>query len=309
MRLKILWLGVLAVVAVAAAHTSQTPAPAPTLASAVEARPFTEYGTWWRIGNRFAGFMSDAIVPEWKAVQGTTGDLTPVRGYIAEYIETVYGRDARPGLVDEFAAKRFATPLESGEFDALSYAFFRSAFESIARHPGSSPSVEAERRAFTRRVGKRFFGQVHDHLGLRLPTRLGDDTDLAALKASIASVVAFLQAEGYFRDRAAFRLDVHVPRKSGRIAQPEAAVADRLAREGRAYALFEMSYPVILPSAVYLYQTIGEAQHHSSRTIEELFDRVGYTASETSDFDPSGFPSDLVVELWEITPRATPRSR
>ena len=70
---------------------------------------------------------------------------------------------------------------------------------------------------------------------------------------------------------------------------------------GVAYALYDMGYPIILPSAVYLYQTIGEAQHHSSRTIEELFARCGCTASETDDFDPTDFPSELVVELWEIS--------
>jgi hypothetical protein len=63
-----------------------------------------------------------------------------------------------------------------------------------------------------------------------------------------------------------------------------------------------MGYPVILPSAVYLYQTIGEAQHHSSRTIEELFARVNCDARETNDFDPTEYPSDRVVELWEIRP-------
>jgi len=60
---------------------------------------------------------------------------------------------------------------------------------------------------------------------------------------------------------------------------------------------------VILPSAVYLFNTIGEAQHHSSRTMEALFDAMGYEAHETRDFDPSGFPSDRVVELWEIARR------
>ena len=63
-----------------------------------------------------------------------------------------------------------------------------------------------------------------------------------------------------------------------------------------------MGYPIILPSAVYLYHTMGEAQHHSSRTIEELFDRIGYEARETDDFDPIGYPSDMVIELWEIRP-------
>ena len=71
-------------------------------------------------------------------------------------------------------------------------------------------------------------------------------------------------------------------------------------RNGVAYALYEMGYPVILPSAVYLYHTMGEAQHHSSRTIEELFALTGYEARETDDFDPIGHPSDRVIELWEI---------
>ena len=57
---------------------------------------------------------------------------------------------------------------------------------------------------------------------------------------------------------------------------------------------------MILPSAVYLYHTLGEAQRSCSRTIEELFDRVGHEARETDDFNPMGCPSDRVVELWEI---------
>ena len=77
-------------------------------------------------------------------------------------------------------------------------------------------------------------------------------------------------------------------------------VVQHLQRDHLAYALYEMGYPVILPSAVYLYHTIGEAQHHSSRTIENLFAEVGYDARETDDFDPIGYPSEMVVELWEI---------
>ncbi|MBI2404109.1 MAG: hypothetical protein HYV20_15505 [Gemmatimonadetes bacterium] len=68
-----------------------------------------------------------------------------------------------------------------------------------------------------------------------------------------------------------------------------------------------MSYPVILPSAVYLFNTIGEAQHHSSRALQELFQRVGCEAAETHDFDPTGYPADMVVELWEIRKRRSPR--
>ena len=61
--------------------------------------------------------------------------------------------------------------------------------------------------------------------------------------------------------------------------------------------LYEMGYPAILPSAVYLFRLLGEVQHHSSRTIEELFPRMGCEARETDDFDPTCFPAELVVEL------------
>ncbi|MEZ4663694.1 MAG: hypothetical protein R2911_39680 [Caldilineaceae bacterium] len=54
-----------------------------------------------------------------------------------------------------------------------------------------------------------------------------------------------------------------------------------------------------LPSAVYLCHTLGEAQHHSSRTIEELLPAWSLDG-ETDDFDPINYPSELVVELWEI---------
>ncbi len=310
MMIKTLLLGLVLVVTVfshASSYAALAQARQPTLAGVVKVRPFPDYARWWRIGSNFSTFMSDAIVSEWTRLPGNDGDLAPVRRHVSEYVKTVYQREARPSLVEDFRREAFAGPLQSGEFDALSYGFFRSAFELIDRHRDRYVAApEVERRLFTKRVGKRFFGRVHDHLGLRLPARLEDEMSVAALKTSIAKVVAFLTDEGYFRDRAVFRFDVNVPRTSGRIVQPESAVLDRLERDGRVYALFEMSYPVILPSAVYLFQTVGEAQHHSSRTIEELFDRIGYVASETSDFDPSGFPSDMVVELWQIEVRSKP---
>jgi len=73
-----------------------------------------------------------------------------------------------------------------------------------------------------------------------------------------------------------------------------------LKQENMTYALYEMAYPVILPSAVYLYRTFGEAQHHSSRIIEEFFDVAGLEARETEDFVPMGCPASHVVELWQI---------
>jgi len=73
-----------------------------------------------------------------------------------------------------------------------------------------------------------------------------------------------------------------------------------LKQENMTYALYEMIYPVILPSAVYLYCIFGEAQHHSSRIIEEFFDVAGLEARETENFGPMGYPAFHVVELWQI---------
>ncbi|MEE2709105.1 MAG: hypothetical protein VYA69_05875 [Gemmatimonadota bacterium] len=61
-----------------------------------------------------------------------------------------------------------------------------------------------------------------------------------------------------------------------------------------------MGYPIILPWAGYLYHTIGKALHHSSRTMEDLFDMVGYDARETDDLDPIGYPLDMMAEPWKI---------
>lgn len=273
-----------------------------TLQQAMAERPFPEYAKWWTIGKEFATFMSEAIFSEWTALPGNDGNLRPVSLYATEYLKTVYAREAKPLLVEDFVMKDPPRPLQSGEFDALSYAFFRSAFELMEqRKDASELPLETRRRLFTKRVGKRFFARLADHLGLELPAGLEDEPSFAALKASIAKVGSFLKEQGYFRDHVAFRFDVAVEHKGRKLTQAESQFLERLRSEGAAaYGLFEMGYPVILPSAVYLFNTLGEAQHHSSRTMEELFDRVGYAASETEGFDPTGYPSDMVVELWEI---------
>jgi hypothetical protein len=265
-----------------------------TLAQVAAERPFFEYGKWWSLGEDFSKFMSRATVSEWSALPGNDGDLTKVKAYVSEYIRTVYHREARPTLVDDFAGGRFFSPLLSGAFDALSYAFFRSAFE-LAPEP-----VAQSRREFAKRVGKKFFAQIEDRLKLAVPTRSDDEGSLSQLEGCIAAVGGFLKQQGYFREHVGFRFDVDVVHQGRKVVQKKSD-AFRLIAGGRsAYALFEMGYPAILPSAVYLFQTVGEAQHHSSRTLGELFERAGLEAAETQDFDPSGFPSDRVVELWEI---------
>jgi len=276
-------------------------APQKTLREVVAETPYPEYGQWWPIRAEFSRFMSEAIVSEWSALPGNDGDLGQVKAWAAEYVRTVYDRELRASAVDDFVERRFVRPLQSGEFDALSYAFFRSAFELIALeidhydHP-----LEEERRLFTKRVGKRSFDRLEEHLGLDLPSGLEDEESFARLRECIRRLGVFLKEQGYCRDHFAFRFDVDVVHQGRKIVQPESSFLESLNATGTAYALYEMGYPAILPSAVYLFHTLGEAQHHSSRIIEELFDRVGVTAHETADFDPIGYPSDMVVEFWEV---------
>ena len=272
-----------------------------TLEQVVGERPFPEYAAWWPVGSAFTAFMSYAIVSEWKALDPDGGALDPVWENAERYIRTVYGRPARRGLLEDFVHPDGATTLQSGEFDALSYAFYRSAFLHIGAHPDRfDEGLERERRLFTIRVGKLFFDRLRHHLALELPDGLNTPGQLDRLSASIDRVGRFLHDQGYLRSHFAFRFDVDIEHGGTRIVQHADEVVSRLRKDQPAYALYEMGYPVILPSAVYLYHTIGEAQHHSSRTIENLFGEVGYDARETDDFDPIGYPSDMVVELWEI---------
>lgn len=279
----------------------------------VQERPFPEYTAWWPVGGEFTTFMSDAVVTEWKALHGNDGALEDVREYLETYLETIYRRPARSGLLESFVDRdRGRAPqsgpsgqpvqsMRSGEFDALSYAFYRSAFERIERHIDLyDHGLERERRLFTVRAGKLFFDRLRDHLALDLPGELSVPDQMRQLSDGIGRVGRFLHDQGYLRSHFAFRFDVDLEHGGTRIVQRADDVIRRLRQDKPAYALYEMGYPVILPSAVYLYHTIGEAQHHSSRTIENLFGEVGYDARETDDFDPIGYPADMVVELWEI---------
>jgi hypothetical protein len=253
------------------------------------------------MGEIFLKFMAEAIYTAWREVPPNSGDLDRVEHYTTEYLQTVYAQPTRMNLVRDFATQTKLSPIQSGEFDGLSYAFFRDAFELMAAHPEASPyPLEQTRRRFTQRVGRRFFGQMSDHLSLQFPHQLTQPADFDLLTQAIEKVGHFLKEGGYLRDHFAFRFDVETIYQGQTIKQTTDSFLEAFARNGVAYALYEMGYPAILPSAVYLFHTIGEAQHHSSRTIEELFARTGCEARETDDFDPTGYPSDLVVELWEI---------
>ena len=272
-----------------------------TLKEVVKENPFKDFHEWWPVGPHFSNFMSNAIHGEWLTLPGNSGDLAAVKAHTALYLSTVFDTESRSSLVDEFAQNSLLAGLQSGQFDALSYAYYRSAFELIEDNNSLyEENLVVERRLFTKRVGKRFFDQVDAHLGLDLPAQLDSEDDFKQLKECIAEVGHFLAAEGYLRDHFAFHFDVTIEHAGTQIEQTDGEFMQLLRENGIGHALYEMGYPIILPSAVYLYHTLGEAQHHSSRTIEELFDRVGYVARETDDFDPIGYPSDMVVELWEI---------
>ncbi len=273
------------------------------LAAVVADHPYPDYQEWWPLGRPLLTMMASAITEQWRLLAEPQDELATVQATVDEYIQLVYAREARPTLAASFYGMSEFDTFASGEFDALSYAFYRSAFNAIAaRRRGES--LSAARRQFTERVGARFFAQLADFLPLDLPLTLSSAGDFTRLENAIGQVGSFLKAEGYLRTHFAFRFDVHTEHAGRSIKQAASGLLPALATGAAAFALYEMGHPVILPSAVYLYQTVGEAQHHSSRTIEELFARADCDARETEDFDPSGFPSDLVVELWEIRRRA-----
>ncbi|MDE0068697.1 MAG: hypothetical protein OXO48_03220 [Caldilineaceae bacterium] len=274
----------------------------PNLAAAAAEHPFPDYQDWWPLGSPLLTMMARAVTEQWCQLASPEDELAEVQSLAADYVHLVYARTARPTLASSFYRLSELETFESGEFDALSYAFFRSAFSALSfQHSGKD--LNTARRQFTQRVGARFFAQLTDFLTLDLPLTLSTVDDFIRLRHAIARIGKFLKSEGYLRSHFAFHFDVHAEHAGRCIQQPATSLLPALRNGETAYALYEMGHPVILPSAVYLYRTVGEAQHHSSRTIEELFARAECDASETEDFDPSGFPSSFVVELWEIRRR------
>jgi hypothetical protein len=270
------------------------------LATAVAAHPLPEFGDWWPIGATFVDFMANAISSRFQKLS-RDGDLAKVEAYAQTYSQLVYQRPLQHGTIKRFANLEPAQSYYSGEFDSISYAFYRRAFENINTvHTELAP---AERREFTRDVGRQFFDQLSTHLELELPDRLGGDSTFGQMKTALTKIGRFLLDQGYLRTHFKFHFDVNLPGQTPPISQDETGFRVAVQNGTMGYALYEMGHPIILPSAVYLYNTLGEAQHHSSRTIEELFLRMGYQARETDDFDPTGFPSDRVVELWTIRER------
>ncbi len=270
-----------------------------SLSDVVSQHPYPEFQDWWPLGESFLAMMADAIASQWHELSSPADDSDSVQKTVEDYISLVYHRQARPGLAADFASATSLGTVQSGEFDALSFAFFLSAYRKLASRSGGDELSRA-RRQFAEEVGARFFSLLSEHLALELPTSLRNQSDLASVNGAVQRIGKFLLEEGYLRSHFAFHFDVLATHAGEKINQKSDDVLAALGIGGTAYALYEMGHPVILPSAVYLHHIVGEAQHHSSRTIEELFARVGCDAWETDDFDPSLFPSNLVVELWKI---------
>jgi len=275
----------------------------PSLAYVAAQRQYPEFQEWWPVGVPFLAMMSDAILGQWRLLGSSTEDIAAVQATVDEYISLVYQRKARPGLAASFAASSNLNTIQSGEFDALSYGFFHSAFKTLASQQ-SGNELETARRRFAEQVGSRFFGLLAGVLAIDLPASLNTGSDFAAVDSALRQVGKFLCEQGYLHSYFGFRFDVSAYHAGENVDQSREDFLPKLTAGGTAYALYEMGHPVILPSAVYLYRTVGEAQHHSSRTIEELFSRVGCDAWETDDFDPGNYPSDRVVELWKIRRRS-----
>ena len=273
-----------------------------SLADAVAAHPLPEFANWWPLSDPFVAFMANAIGSTWSEIAPDSG-LEQVATHAQEYGQVIYGRALPAQLAKDFLISPNRRTFQSGEFDALSYAFYLDAFEQLAAE--NNAELAERRRQFTRRVGERFFGEVAKHLDLELPEQLRSAHDFDQLELAIDQVGSFLQTQGYLRDHFRFHFDVNIDRPVNPIQQDRIGFRNEVRAGKTGYALYEMGFPIILPSAVYLYNTVGEAQHHSSRTIEELFARVGCTARETDDFDPSEYPADLVIELWTIEPAET----
>src|SRR5690606_13006913 len=137
----------------------------PSLAEAVAAHPLPEFAIWWPVKEVFVRCAARAVSEAWRQLPGNSGKLSPVRALVSEYLEQVYQRPLTPGRVAACGA-RAADSLGSGEFDAISYGFFQSAFEKTQSKP-----------EFAREVGQRFLRQVVSALDLVLPAGLGSDDE------------------------------------------------------------------------------------------------------------------------------------
>ena len=195
----------------------------------VAEQPFPDYAQWWNLGSVFSKFMSESIISQWFGLHHNDGDFKLVKHDVSEYLKIVYDKKSKVSLVEDFVNKTFSSPIQSGEFDALSYSFYRSAFQLIENHIKEYDcSLTKERRQFTKRVGKIFFQQVCHYLNLDLPTDLTNKSSFIRLKACLQNLGTFLKVQRYLRDDFDFKFDLDVEYAGKRIVQTESAFVNNL---------------------------------------------------------------------------------
>ncbi len=268
-----------------------------------EENPYPGYQDSWSMGEDLLGIFSRSIVGTWAEWLGEHGhdayeELDEVVEDYTTFMSTVYDRDVdRSDAIDFMrAAYDDEVDIDSSQFDAISFAFYHNIFDVF---PG-------RKREFAEEVGRRFYSQLEDELGLDLPEERHTEEQLESAKENINVIGEFLGQQGYLgadEEPFEFKFEVEAERDGENVCQGEEEFITNLDENGRAYAQYVMSLPGILPSAVYLFNIEGEAQHHSSRIFQELFDQMDLDAAETDDFDPTGHDSEKVVEFWIIEDR------
>ena len=136
-------------------------------------------------------------------------------------------------------------------------------FKAISKH---FVKIE-DRDEITKEIGKKVYAFVKGKINL----------ELKDVKENLNKIINYLKESGYV--------------KSAKIDWSSFSDGS---------FLYIMGEPVILPGAQRLFKEEGFAQHYSSRIMEAALLDLDFIGRETKDFDPTKYPSDKVVEKWEL---------
>ncbi len=267
----------------------------------------------WPMGGEFIGLISDSIVGLWRDYLGELGfnsDLEEVKDVFQTYMGTVYDVDVDRSIVEDFVVHGIGeeTRITSSEFDALSFAFYFHVYEKIEEELSES-EAEVRKYQFAVDVGERVFSNLESHLDFSLPDSYEDVEDLDEyIMEPLNTIGRFLHNQGYLGTGFDFSLDFEEtdPETGDSYSQDAGDFLEDVEsgdeQNPAAHGNYVMGMPSILPSAVYLFNIKDEAQHHSSRIIQEVFNQMGIMGKELDNFDPEGYDSEEVVEIWEFFP-------
>jgi len=164
------------------------------LSRLVEEYPFPDFVEWWELGATFSALMAESVFSQWFALHKNDSEMRLTNEGVVDYLKVVYGRKMRVSLVEDLVRQNFAVPLQSGEFDALSYAFYKSAFLFIGNsHKNDRYSSNRERYAFTKQVGEILFRNIAHYLDLHVPTNGINESSFSQLDACLRKIGIFLE--------------------------------------------------------------------------------------------------------------------